>query len=331
MTGVLLTRTFLAGYREAVERAAREASLPIEIIVHENERGSTLGPELRDSVDVAFLSGDLYPGNFRGFFESINGCANLKWVQVFYVGVEGPLWVPLFERGVTLTKAAGASAQAIAQTAIGGVLMLSRPFQHWQAAQRDHAWRPLTAEDPLAPRDLRDQTMVIVGVGAIGGHIARLAKALGMTVVGVRRMPGPEINVDEVVHPSGLDAVLPRADWLTLACPLTDETRGLIDARRLGLLPQGARIANVARGAVIDEEAMIAALRSGRLGGAYLDVFAAEPLPAESPLWDLPNVIVTPHNSTVSASKYQREAEVFLDNLARWAGGAPLTNLVTAL
>ncbi len=331
MTGVLVTRTFISNYQAEIERVAADTGLDLNLIVHENERGSTLAPELRDGVDVAFLSGDLYPGNFRGFFETLNSCVNLKWVQVFYVGVEGPLWVPLFQRGVTLTKSAGASAQSIAQTAIGGVLMLSRPFGHWMAAQREHAWSQLAAEDPLAPRDLRDQTMVVVGVGAIGSHIARLARALDMTVLGVRRSPGPAEHVDEVVHPDKLDVVLPRADWLVLACPLTDETRGLIDARRIALLPPGARIANVARGAVIDEDAMIEGLRSGHLGGAYLDVFTREPLPADSPLWDLPNVIVTPHNSTVSASKYQREAEIFLDNLARWAKGTPLTNLVTRL
>jgi phosphoglycerate dehydrogenase-like enzyme len=125
--------------------------------------------------------------------------------------------------------------------------------------------------------------------------------------------------------------VLPKADWLVLACPLTDETRGLIDARRLDLLPAGARIANVARGAVIDEEAMIEALRAGRLAGAYLDVFTREPLPAESQLWDMPNVIVTPHNSTVSAGNRRRQAEIFLDNLRRWGRGEPLTNLVVSL
>jgi phosphoglycerate dehydrogenase-like enzyme len=134
-----------------------------------------------------------------------------------------------------------------------------------------------------------------------------------------------------MVHPSELDTVLPEADWLALACPLTEETRGLIDARRLALLPDGARVLNVARGAVIDEDAMIECLRSGRLAGAYLDVFTQEPLPQESPLWAMANVIVTPHNATVSSGKYERECRLFLDNLRRWAAGEPLINEVLSL
>jgi phosphoglycerate dehydrogenase-like enzyme len=173
--------------------------------------------------------------------------------------------------------------------------------------------------------------MVIVGLGAIGSNIARLAKALDMRVIGIRRSGGTADHVDVMAHPSELDKYLPSADWLALACPLTEETRGLIDARRLSLLPPRAHIVNVSRGAVIDEEAMIAELRSGRLGGAYLDVFTTEPLPPESPLWDMANVIVTPHNSSTSASNYERQAEIFLDNLERWARNEPLRNVVKSL
>jgi phosphoglycerate dehydrogenase-like enzyme len=330
MTGLMVTERFLEVFGTDLERVAEGAGLNLELLVHSNERGTSMPEELLPRADIAYLSSDLYPGNFRGFFESLNRAPNLRWVQVFYVGVEGPLWVPLFERGITLTNAAGATGQVIAQTAIAGVLMLSRPFLHWGRAQREHAWQPL-ASDETAPTDLRDQTMVIVGLGAIGTSMARLAKALDMRVLGVRRSPGPHEFVDGVLHPSALDSVLPRADWLVLACPLTDETRGLIDARRLALLPAGARLVNVARGAVVDEDAMVESLLLRRLAGAYLDVFAQEPLPAESPLWAMENVIVTPHNSTVSASKSRRESEVFFENLGRWARGDALLNLVTTL
>jgi phosphoglycerate dehydrogenase-like enzyme len=132
-----------------------------------------------------------------------------------------------------------------------------------------------------------------------------------------------------MVTPADLDRVLPAADWLVLAPILSPETRGMIDARRIALLPRGARVINISRGAVIDETAMIEALRSGQLGGAYLDVFEKEPLPADSPLWSLPNVILTPHNSAVSRGKFYREADLFFENLRRWATGRPLINEVT--
>ena len=171
--------------------------------------------------------------------------------------------------------------------------------------------------------------MVVVGPGAIGNEVARLARALGLRVVGVRRSPRREgDHADEIVPPSRLDEVLPGADWLVLACPLTDETRGLIDARRIALLPRGARFVNVARGALVDEPALVAALAEERLGGAYLDVFAEEPLPASSPLWELPRVVVSPHDAGASSGNSGRVAEIFLDNLGRWLRGEPLAGEV---
>ena len=125
-----------------------------------------------------------------------------------------------------------------------------------------------------------------------------------------------------------MDQVLPQADWLILACPLTDTTRGLIDRHALALLPPGAHLINVARGEVVNEPDLIAALQSRQLAGAFLDVFAHEPLPAESPLWDLPNVIVTPHTAGHSDGHFERVAQAFVDNLVRWVAGQPLANRV---
>jgi D-2-hydroxyacid dehydrogenase (NADP+) len=331
MAGLLLTEAFNTAYGDEVARLSQKTGANLEVIVHSNQVGQTLPVEIRDRVDIAFLSGDLYPGNFRGFFESLTGCPNLRWVHVFYVGVQGPLYVPFLERGVTLTNSAGANGRYIAQTAIGGMLMLSRPFLRWREAQARHEWRQLSADGPDAPPDLAHETMVVVGLGAIGSEIARLARAIGLRVIGVRRSAGESDCVDALVPPSQLDDVLAQADWLAIACPLTDATRGLINRERIAMLPPGARILNVARGAIIDEDAMIEALKGGRLRGAYLDVFAQEPLPGESPLWDIPNVIVTPHNSTVSAGKSRREADVFLENLERFCRGEPLFNVVTNL
>jgi phosphoglycerate dehydrogenase-like enzyme len=169
---------------------------------------------------------------------------------------------------------------------------------------------------------------MVVGLGPIGREIARLLKALGLRVIGVRRSAEAVAPCDETLTYAQMRSALPRVDWLILACPLTDVTRGLVDEAALAALPRGARLLNVSRGAVVDEGALIRALESGRLAGAYLDVFTREPLEADSPLWTLPNVIVSPHSSSYSQGYGDRVGEIFLDNLARWRDGLPLRNVV---
>ena len=250
----------------------------------------------------------------------------LKWLHTFNVGVDHAVYVEMLERGVRLTGSSGAAAQPIAQTAIMGLLVLARRFPRWLAAQRRHEWDPLRGQDRM-PRDLSEQTALVVGLGHIGAEIARLARALGLNVIGVRRGPRrSEDPVDELHPPQALPELLARADWLILACPLTPETRGLIDAAAIARLPRGAHVINIARGKIVDEPALIAALASGHLAGAYLDVFETEPLPADSPLWDMPNVLVTPHNATISAGNEARIRAIFLENLRRWGRGEPLLN-----
>jgi phosphoglycerate dehydrogenase-like enzyme len=172
------------------------------------------------------------------------------------------------------------------------MLMLSRGFLTWGEAQRRKAWEPIRGD--AVPPDLAGQRMTVVGLGAIGCEIARLATAIGLEVTGVRRSPRRDGDpVERIVPPSELLAVAKETDWLALACPLTDETRGLASRGVLEALPKGAHILNIARGEVVDEPAMIDLLQSGHLGGAYLDVFYNEPLEPESPLWEMPNVIIS--------------------------------------
>jgi phosphoglycerate dehydrogenase-like enzyme len=244
-------------------------------------------------------------------------------------GVDHPAFQRLIARGIRMTTSSGSTAKPIAQSVIGGMLMLSRGFLPWAEAQRRHAWEPLRSE--ATPPDLAGQTMTVVGLGAIGAEIARIARAIGLEVIGVRRSPWREGDpVDQVVPPSRLRELAARTDWLALACPLTDETRGLVSREVLAALPKGAHILNIARGEVVDEPALIEALQSGHLGGAYLDVFSKEPLAAESPFWDMPNVIISPHNSSASQGNQARVAkDYFLPNLARMAKGEPLMNEVT--
>ena len=179
------------------------------------------------------------------------------------------------------------------------------------------------------PEDLGTQTLVVYGLGTIGAAVDRLARPFGLHVIGVRRRPrGADDPVDELVHPDQLNAVLPRADWLAVTANLTSETRGAISAERLALLPPGAHVLSVARGAIIDEVALTEALHSGALAGAYLDVFAVEPLPAESPPWEQPNVIISPHNSWAAGGHPERARANFLTNLEAWLRGDPLPQAV---
>lgn len=328
MTGLLISRPAWERLGPGITETVAGAGGHVEPVLLPLDAGDRLGAEERDRAEIAFFSGDLVPDGSRGFFAAAQGSAHLRWMHVFHAGVDNAVFQRLLEKGVRLSTSSGSTAQPIAQTAITGMLMLARGFPHWLEAQRRRSWEPVNAPAAL-PEDLDRQTIVVVGLGAIGSEIARLAQALGMHVVGVRRSPRKAGDpVDELVPPGDLASVLPRADWLALATPLTAETRRIIDAERLALMPRGARILNIARGEVVDEEAMIAALRAGDLGGAYLDVFEEEPLPAESPLWEMANVIVTPHNASISRRNEARVEQYLLHNLGAWFRREPLVNEV---
>jgi D-2-hydroxyacid dehydrogenase (NADP+) len=283
-------------------------------------------------TDVAFLTRDV-TGNstkhalsaeLKAFDEVLRRSQGLRWLHIHPAGADRPIYAEMRARGATVTTSSGATAVTVAQTAVGAVIALARRFPALMEAQRRHAWEQLLGA--RAPRDLGGQTAVIIGMGPIGGGIARLLVVLGMKVIGVRRSTEPVSPCERVVAYAALREVLPRADWLILACPLSAITHGLIDARALALLPPGAHLVNVARGEVMVERDVIAALSSGRLAGAYLDVFEHEPLDPASPLWDLPNVIVSPHTASHSQGLSDFVFEIFLDNLARWREGRPLRN-----
>jgi phosphoglycerate dehydrogenase-like enzyme len=282
-----------------------------------------------DDADVAFVSRDVTGlstkhqvlPHTQQFHDAMRNAPSLRWVHAHSAGADRPVYGELRARGVEVTTSSGANAGVVVQTALAGVLMLARNFPQLLAAQREKTWAPLVGSG--LPRDLAGQMAVIVGWGPIGQGLGALLSALGLRVIAVRSSAGADSVRFEDIH-----TVLPRADWLLLACPLTDRTRGLVDAEALALLPPGARLVNVSRGEVVDEPALITALRSGALSGAYVDVFAHEPLPADSPLWDMPSVIVTPHTAGHSDGNEARVAALFLDNLKRWNQGQPLLNRV---
>jgi phosphoglycerate dehydrogenase-like enzyme len=286
-------------------------------------------PSTDVSVDIAFISRDVTGASTKTqlvpslseFYVPLRASAGLAWVHTHSAGADRPVFPELLQRGVKVTTSSGASAPIVAQSALGGLLALARRFPSLMSAQREHAWRPLLVN---APRDLAGQTALIVGFGPIGRRLRQLLDMLDMKVLAVRREAGP----DNTISFAQLDEHLPRCDWLILACPLTTITQRLIDARRLALLPDGAHLLNVARGEVVVEADLIAALQQQKLAGAYLDVFEHEPLDAASPLWDLPNVMVSPHSAAHSSGNYEAVGRMWIENLARWNRGEPLLNEV---
>jgi phosphoglycerate dehydrogenase-like enzyme len=283
--------------------------------------------------DVAFVSRDVTGLSTKHevqpatqvFYDALLAAPSLQWVHVHSAGADRPVYVALRERGVQVTTSSGANAPVVAISALTGILALARRLPLLLAAQREHRWVPLFASG--VPRDLQGQSAVIVGWGPIGQRIGALLQALGLQVAVARQSSVSAGSDIPTVQYGQLQQLLPQADWLVLCCPLSAETRHLVDASALARLPRGTHVVNVARGDVVDEDALIAALRSGALAGAYLDVFAHEPLPADSPLWALPNVIVTPHSAGFSDGNEQRVARMFLENLGRWARGERLAKL----
>ena len=282
-------------------------------------------------VDIAFISRDVTGASSKTrlvpslleFYEPLRASDRLAWVHTHSAGADRPIFTELLQRGVRVSTSSGANAPIVAQTALGAILAFARRFPLLAVSQRAHAWQPLLLD---APRPLAGQSALIVGYGPIGRRLATLLNALELDVTIVRR----EAGAPNTVAFDDMDRALPRCDWLILACPLTDNTRKLIDARRLALLPRGTHLINVARGEVVVEADVIAALQQGTLAGAYLDVFEEEPLDTRSPLWDLPNVIVSPHSAGHSSGNAAAVERIWLDNLARWTMGEPLKNEVEA-
>ncbi|GAB3765878.1 hypothetical protein GCM10028796_24090 [Ramlibacter monticola] len=286
-----------------------------------------VGPEAGVDADVAFVSRDvtglstkfeLQPAT-RAFYDALEAAPSLRWLQIHSAGVDRPVYQRLRARGVQVSTASGANALVVAHSALAGVLALARELPRLWDAQRAGTWAPLIASG--LPRDLDGQHAVLVGWGPVAQEIARLLRAFGLRVTVVRQQDRPAGEDFATIPCTRLREVLPQADWLVLACPLTDTTRGFVDAQALALLPARARLVNVARGELVDEPALVDALRSGRLGGAFLDVFAHEPLAADSPLWKLANVIATPHSAGASDGNAARVERLFLDNLRRWCAG----------
>ncbi len=248
--------------------------------------------------------------------EWLDRATELEWAQASTAGYDHYDLDALEAAGIVLTNATGVHGQPMAEWALGAMLGFERELFSARDRQHDGVWLRESGGE------LASKTIGIVGLGAIGGRTAELASALGCRVIGTKRDPSTAPDaVDDVYPADELDTVLAQAEYLVLACPLTDETRGLIDRDALRTMPREAVVVNVARGDVVAEDALVESLQQGRIAGAALDVFSTEPLPSNSPLWDLPNVLVTPHVSGSTPHYYDRIAEIFLENFEHFAAG----------
>jgi phosphoglycerate dehydrogenase-like enzyme len=271
------------------------------------------------AADVAFLS-RLKPDEFAL-------AAALRWIQSPAAGVAGLLFPELKASPVVLTNARGIHGDAMAEHVIAVVIVLFRQIHLAIRRQHSHSW---VTEKASAFRMVRGRRMGVIGLGSIGTAVARRANAMGMDVVAVRRnvsVPRPPF-VSAVYPVSALDTLLSESDAVVVTAPLTAETRGLIGAKQLDRMKRDAVLVNVARGKLVREDDLADALARGTLAGAALDVFEHEPLDSASPLWDLPNVLITPHTSAFRDDYWALAVDLFAENLRRFERGDPLVNVV---
>ncbi|MEH2327154.1 MAG: D-2-hydroxyacid dehydrogenase [Nostoc sp.] len=295
-------------------------------------------PHLPSDIDVVEVDSE---GNFdgdasdaeiyvNGFYlktsthdKVLTAAPKLRWQQSPSAGVNHILTPTFLQKDIILTNGAGVHAIPISEFVLAFMLYHAKNLGKLQTLQNEHTWvRGLFLEE------LADANLLILGTGNIGKAIASRAKAFGVTVWGSRRHPEPLPNFDKVVGANQWRSLLPAADYVVIATPLTPETKGLIDAAALRSMRQSAYLINIARGAIVDEAALLTALREGWIAGAGLDTVATEPLPPESPLWTLPNAFITPHCSALSPRLKERIAQLFIDNLKRYQTGQPLRNVV---
>jgi phosphoglycerate dehydrogenase-like enzyme len=322
-TAIALTPILSARYREE-DLARIRAAAPGARIVSVSLEG--LSDSALDDVEV-LLRGPMPAASFDRLLAR---CPGLAWVHSATAGVERLLTADAAGRGLTITNARGVFSEPIAEYTMMMILAVVRRLPELMELQRERTWQPLPA------RELRQVTIGIVGLGSIGRTVAALATAFGARVIATRRDPdhgreGGEPIPDElerILSHEELPELLAASDFVVLALPLTPETDRLMDARRLALMKPGAWLINIARGRLVDQGALLRALRKGTLGGAVLDTLWEEPLPAGSPLWDAPRLIITPHTSWSSGRVLDRSIELFCENLSRYRDGRELLNVV---
>lgn len=280
--------------------------------------------ELRAAAADAEVLFSFWGGGIAQMKDFSTVAPKVRWVQLTHAGAER-VSPELIRGGITFTTAGGLAATPIAEFVLTFILMFSKGWPGLFRSQQAHEFRR------FMPRELYGKTVGIVGMGYIGAEVARLAKAFGCRVLGMRRSfaaRGPDAVADEAVPPSDLEYLLGESDFVVVSAPLTAETRGIIGERQLRAMKPTAYLINIARGPLIDEPALIVALKERRIAGAGLDVFDREPLAPDSELWGLDNVILSPHISGGTEIYNRRATDIFVANLRRYLSGEQPTNIV---
>jgi len=297
-------------YRFAERYAARGGTLPVLEARSLEETAARIG-----EADVLLVS-----GFWRNHLARPDG--RLRFIQSISAGVDQYDKAALAASGIRLASAQGANANAVSEHAMALILALARRIPEARDNQARQHWRGMIGDLARREDELGGKTLLVVGIGRIGGRLARLAKAFDMKVVGLRQDPAKGAEGADEIHPMpALHAQLGRADIVALTCALTDQTRGLMHQAAFGAMKPGATLINVARGRVCDEAALVAALRSGQVGGAGIDVTVEEPLPADSPLWSMPNVLLTPHTGGETRRYEDNVLDLMEENLGRLRRG----------
>jgi phosphoglycerate dehydrogenase-like enzyme len=288
--------------------------------------------ELRSRDELVQRIGDADVLVVSGLWSNdlIPAAGKLKFIQSASAGVDQYSREALAAHGIRLASAQGVNARAVAEHAMALILALTRKLPEARDNQGKRHWRGMIGDLAKREDELGGKTLLIVGLGRIGGRLAQLAKAFDLRVVATRRDPGAGPNgADEVHGMDRLSALLPKADFVALTCPLTPETTGLIDEAALAAMKRSAFLVNVARGRCVDEEALIKALAEGSIAGAAIDCTHDEPLPATSPLWDTPNVFITPHTAGETRRYEDNVLDLLQENLERlWCGETALRNQI---
>lgn len=299
--------------------AWRRSTEPLEMEEESEE-------DARRGLDEALAEAEILFALSTMPVDLLSRAPRLQWIQLTSAGAERLLDSHLFRSGIAVTTASGIHVTPIGEYVLGMMIMLAKGWPHLFRAQEKREWAR------LVPQELAGKTVGVVGLGNVGREVARLAKLLGMRVLGVRRSGAPlesgDYLVDEIFGPLDLLHVLSESDFVVLALPLTEETHHLIGELALRAMKPTAYLINVSPGAVVDEEALVRVLKVGLIAGAGLDVFESEPLPPESELWKLQNVIISPHIAGETPIYNERAVDLFCENLRRYLAGEPLLNLV---
>jgi phosphoglycerate dehydrogenase-like enzyme len=307
-------------YRIAPVLSAR---LP-ETTVFQEHSADAIKPHM-PQLDVLVIS-----GAWRD--DLLDGAEKLRWIQAIGVGYNQFPLAELQRRAIRLTNAVGVNANAVSEHAMALVLALSRRLPEARDNQHRKHWRPMISDPQTREDEVTDKTLGIIGLGAIGNRLATLAKAFGMRVTGTKGNPAAyRGQSDLVLPPDRLEELLDSADYVTLCCPLKPETTNLIGAAELRRMKPSAYLVNVSRGQVVVESELISTLQRGDIAGAALDLTIDEPLRPESPLWELPNVLITPHTGGETSRYEQRLVDIIVENVRRWERDEPFIHQVAGV